>query len=50
MAIIDQGVLRDAEHRTYGIADLLVCSDVLVGSLLGGCLLEVLVAVSRVGV
>ena len=30
VAIIDQGVLRDAEHRTYGIADLLVRSDVLV--------------------
>ncbi len=30
VAIIDQGVLRDAEHRTYGLADLLVRSDVLV--------------------
>ena len=28
-AIIDQGVLRDPEHRTYGMPDLLVRSDVL---------------------
>ena len=27
--VIAQGVLRDAEHRTYGMADLLVRSDVL---------------------
>ena len=29
VAIIDQGVLRDPEHRTYGLPDLLVRSDVL---------------------
>ncbi|MEX1345523.1 MAG: hypothetical protein AB1Z63_12740, partial [Candidatus Limnocylindrales bacterium] len=29
--IIAQGVLRDPEHRTYGVADLLVRSDVLAG-------------------
>jgi hypothetical protein len=28
--IIAQGVLRDPQHRTYGVADLLVRSDVLV--------------------
>ena len=31
VAIIDQGVLRDPEHRTYGMPDLLVRSDVLAG-------------------
>ncbi len=29
--IITQGVLRDPQHRTYGMADLLVRSDVLAG-------------------
>ena len=29
VALIDQGVLRDPEHRTYGLPDLLVRSDVL---------------------
>ncbi len=29
VAFIDQGVLRDPEHRTYGLPDLLVRSDVL---------------------
>ena len=29
VAIIDQGVLRDPEHRMYGMPDLLVRSDVL---------------------
>ena len=29
VAIIDQGVLRDPEHRSYGLPDLLVRSDVL---------------------
>ena len=37
VAIIDQGVLRDPEHRTYGLSDLLVRSDVL-AQLFGGVL------------
>lgn len=37
VAIIDQGVLRDPEHRTYGLPDLLVRSDVL-SQLFGGAL------------
>ena len=31
VAVIDQGVLWDPEHRTYGLPDLLVRSDVLAG-------------------
>ena len=35
VAVIDQGVLWDPEHRTYGLPDLLVRSDVLAGLFAG---------------